>query len=583
MQRTCHRVVFVSLLLGLFLSGPLGASTFEMSGYYEVQGIKKDQHDIVQGSYLTAQAPIQSVLPLLTQSLVDLGHLDAAISDPYCPNLPVQDVIDDDAYLAHTLKLKPVVTLLEGVQIKANITAFDKANLDDKIYGRVDYERLGLPDEYDTFSRRLSAYYQEEFDSQNVFKIDQIWGEVLTPFGFFVLGRHESFTGVAYFIQVPPLPGWTFGLIWSHEDEDGDDHENELVRPYPPYTIHLDTDTADEDGYVLVINYEKDPLKITAMLPYATAGKDNADTSCFFPEIEAAYHKEALKVDAFLRYRMGDYLRKDSGVARTEAYTYSELVTLLYALQDIAGSPLPGDSLLVGGMFKDDWTLSDLTAYIDIEYEFEHLTPRLSLAYASGAEDPTQCSGYFEDDQTFGSWLMNAVSDVYNPYFETPVSNTTDLLWDPFFHDTYSFSNIKLLRLGAESHLTSKLSASGNFIWAQRASTTYLEDWNPEWGTINALNKDLTKIALIGQVDPDTGLADNSRRYKNRVDADLGWEVNAKLTYRVHDPVIFDLEGAYYKPGGFYETALENAFGYGNTGLKVEPTWGVRWITTLNF
>ncbi|MCD6570846.1 MAG: hypothetical protein J7L53_09115, partial [Deltaproteobacteria bacterium] len=132
-----------------------------------------------------------------------------------------------------------------------------------------------------------------------------------------------------------------------------------------------------------------------------------------------------------------------------------------------------------------------------------------------------------------------------------------------------------------------KLSLTGNLIWAQKANTDYLEKWNPELGIINAINKDLTKIAVMGQYN------DPTNTMKNDVDKGLGWEVNAKATYQVQDNFKVALQAAYYAPGDFYESAFENVHAFATatekashplgSGLELEDHYAARWIATVSF
>ncbi len=79
----------------------------------------------------------------------------------------------------------------------------------------------------------------------------------------------------------------------------------------------------------------------------------------------------------------------------------------------------------------------------------------------------------------------------------------------------------------------------------------------------------------------------------NDVDKGLGWEVNAKATYQVMDNFKVALQGAYYQPGDFYESAFENATAFATatekaaapygSGLEVEPEMAARWIATVSF
>lgn len=593
-------------LLALMLSMPAWAVELTLSGTYEISGRYFDEPDLVEQQYAGAQARIGSTgVYYITSYAVAgdpvVGTIDgldmeeATELDPFVPTFAIKDRLDEERYLYHVFTLRPEIEIMEDVKIKAEIGIFDN-KLSDDDYGKQDWEMNGNP--YDPRELPLDEMYgktygyEKDWDSYTIPRVEKLWAEVLTPVGMFIFGRGDMFTGIGWFIQIPQAPGWTYGLIWSKEDEEGADYLNNTVKPFGNYDVPLDTDSADEDGVALLCLYESDWLTAAGMCAYGWVGDDNAAARAVIPEFMGEMKKNGLTFIWHAKTAQGVFGYKDSGALKTNAYAFKDLDLGLNLFQlGAGGNPVPGQNVFVDGMFKDDWEFGGYSAYIDARYDIDldgvTVSPLLSLAYASGAEDPIHISGFFNDDETFGTWLMNDMSDKYNMYFETPVSDGNDALGDPK-DDMYSFTNIQLARLGLAVAVNEKLDIETNFIYALRANNEYLENWNPEWGIINAINQDVTKISAIGQVDPRDGVAKGSKN-KNKVGEEYGWEVNAKVSYDLIEPFNVALQASYFQPGDFYETAFEEEFGsgaefgYGKTGLEVQPEWAVRWIGTLSF
>ncbi len=575
MKENFFRVALGVCLLVLF-GLPAYAVKFEMTGSYEMQGRYYGNSDIVKSRVFGAKSYIGSLAVEGLSSAATLGY--TVEEDPlYLGVSPyVADVEDNDAYLTQVLNLEPKIILKdEELMITADITAFSKDyQLDGDGYGRMDSAVLNGTN--------------EDFDSYTLLRVNNIWAEALTPIGYFVFGKVPIFTGIGWFIQIPGIEEWTFGLIWSKEDEDGNDNTDDIMkwRSYntalSTATVALDSDSADEDGIILAVIYEKENLTWQNFLIYGRSGDDNAKTASWLPNTKLTWKKDDFELEFFGTFRTGVFMNKRSNLARSYGQMFKELVTLyVNAPYKYVNLTLPLDS------FEDHWYDDGYAAYLDLAYDFDGIKPRLTLAYASGADAPNKISGSFEDGLTFGTWLMNEVSDRYAMYFETPVSNNFDALGNPAVDEFYSFSNIMLARLGLEMKPTDKLDIEANLIWARRANTEYLEKWNPEWGTINAMLPDQTRIANMGQVDYDPNrpetLFGSNNKLDNKVAKDLGWEVNTTLTYQVMDNFKVAGQASYYAPGDFYESAIETAWGKAYTGLKVEPACAARWIATVTF
>lgn len=615
MRNFWAKLIFLAIV-ALAFSLPAWAVELKLSGHYEMQGRYYSESDIIHAKYYGAEAPIGSQLSTITAtaaqaaygSLIGLtddpfgldtgadGYLSAAeitagaatidamlgagtaaglaaligsdplpyldptryietkvaaatVSDPMVPGTAITDTEDSDAYLKHYFYIDPKLIITDKISISANIVAYEN---------KLDWDEYGRHDKAATDPR-----LEDEYDRYNIFRIDNLWADVLTKYGKFQFGKTADYLGIGYFTKIPDLDEWTFGLIWHKDDEDGGNWGK---------TTPTDSDDADSDAYILMAMYNTPSLSATGKFLYAHTGSDGGGGDKYAPTVNLTYKVDALTLKGFATYAWGEFAKKDCGSLKSSAATFSPLLALM---------GYDTTTFLPGGMFKDDWEYGGYSGYVEASYDLSdvadvNLTPILTLAYASGADEPTKLSGYFADDVDFGSWLMNDVSDRYNMYFETPVSDNFDALGDPSMDD-YSFSNIMLVRLGGDLKLSDKLSLTGNVIWAQKANTDYLEEWNPELGIINAMNQDLTKIAVMGQYN------DPTNTMKNDVDKGLGWEVNAKATYQVQDNFKVALQAAYYAPGDFYESAFEKAFGNTPTGLELEDHYAARWFATVTF
>jgi len=577
--------VMLLAFIAMGFSLPAWAVQLKLHGSYKMEGRYFNQQDIVKGIYLEGandtEANIGSeMLPTFTSTFTE-----NTVYDPYMPSAPIKDLVDDDAYIKHFFHLNPELVVNDRISIKADIVAYENKISRDR-YGLGQYNEEYYETDVDSFD----FGFRHSYDRYNIFRINYLWADFTTDFGKFILGRTPGFTGIGYFVKLPSLDKWTFGLIYHKDDEGGCDYEHEYRTKWAGGP-RIDSDTADESAIILVTNYDTDNLSVDTKLIHGWAGSDHAKTNLWEPEAKVNYTSGPLKVEFFGRWSYGIYADNDSTLLRNSAQAFYPLLVGIETVYAGMGSPIPSflnaDNQM-NARLRDNLRYDGYSAYLDLKYDMDKITPEFTIAYASGADDPTKISGYFDDDQTFGSWLMSdagdndGIVDRYGMYFETPTSNTYDALGNPA-NDRYSFSNIILARLGGTTKVTDKLTLEGNVIWARRANTDYLEEWNPELGSLNLINKEVTKIDVIGQYDPTTGLTNPAKKWHNKVDPDLGWELNAKATYDVMDHVSFAVQAAYFNPGDFYKDAFEKGYGYTRTGLRVKSEYAARWIATVSF
>ena len=618
--------VMLLAFIAMGFSLPAWAVQLKLHGSYRMEGRYFNQQDIVKGAYGT-QANIGSemipgvsydltyaaALPQYTAYYSGLGYSAAQAADlaetaaiaaataakqydPYVPFAPIEDLVDDDAYIKHFFHLNPELVVNDKISIKADIVAYEN-KISSDAYGLGEYNQAYVDehggvyynDYMNTDVDSMDYGFRHSYERYNIFRINYLWADFTTDFGKFVLGRTPGFTGIGYFVKLPSLDKWTFGLIYHKDDETGNNYEHGYLTKWVGGP-RIDSDTDDETGIILVTNYDTDNLSVHTQLIYGTSGSDHSKTHEWEPVVKVNYASGPLKVEFFGRWIYGIYADNDAGAIRNTAVSFMPLLSGIDTVYQSMGVPISflNTTSPLNARLRDDLRQDGYSAYLDLKYEMDKITPEFTIAYASGADKPTEISGYFDDDQTFGSWLMSdaadndGIVDRYGMYFETPTGNTYDALGNPA-NDRYSFSNIILARLGGTTKVTDKLTLEGNFIWARRANTDYLEEWNPELGSLNLINRAVTKIDVIGQYDPTTGFTDPTQKWHNKVDPDLGWELNAKATYDVMDHVSFAVQAAYFDPGDFYKDAFERGFGYTPTGLRVKSEYAARWIATVSF
>ena len=625
MRKQWLKVVLLAFI-AMGFSFPAWAVQLKLHGSYRMEGRYFKQPDILKGAY-GAEAhiggefiPTFSYNATYTQAYAQynayyqgLGYSAAQAADlattaattaataaktydPYVPFAPITDLVENEAYIKHFFHLNPELVVNDKISIKADIVAYEN-KLSSDAYGLGEYNQAYVDehgniyynDYMNTDVDSMGYGFRHSYDRYNIFRINYLWADFTTDFGKFVLGRTPNFTGIGYFIKLPSLDKWTFGLIYHKDDEGGNNYYHGYLTKWFGGP-RIDSDTADETGIILVTNYDTDNLSVHTQLIYGTSGSNESKTHEWIPVAKVNYSAGPLKVEFFGRWKYGIYADNDATMIRNAAQQFLPLLTGLDATYQSMGVPISflNTTNPMGARLRDDLRQDAYSAYLDLKYEMDKLTPEFTIAYASGADNPTKVSGYFNDDQTFGSWLMSdaedndGIVDRYGMYFETPTANTYDALGNPA-NDRYSFSNIILARLGGTTQVTDKLTLEGNVIWARRANTDYLEEWNPELGTLNLINKVVTKIDVIGQYDPTTGFTNPTQKWHNKVDPGLGWECNAKATYDVMDHVSFAVQAAYFRPGDFYKDAFEKAYGYTRTGLRVKSEYAARWIATVSF
>jgi len=562
---------------------------------------------------------------------------------------------DNDSYYHYLFNVSPEIVLNDKASIKMKLSAYDN-EVSQEEYGTIDDRNYG---EY--------LFGHKKIDSYTVFRIDDLYGDVTTSFGRFILGKTSKFQGFGWFIKVPQLEDWAFGLIVHKRDEDA----HTLFGNHDLYSMRgsvmtqnerqrvrwINGDSRDETGYSLMAKYDTDHINMVAQLALGMTDLDDGDAHYWMPTVQLGYHDDNLKVDSYVRYTNGTWAQKKSNKIANVQHEYRPIIKLAcgeYAAASLQyqymmrmnGQTVADEHLKLYDLFKG--ALGDsgaaygsaqrmqyhnaLATYVETSYKFDNkfdrpVTPIVTLAYASGAKKPNQVDGTFEDEMTFGTWLMDDREEEMQGYFMTPA--TSYMAKDPqeYPKNYFSFGNIILARLGAKVELTKKTDVQANVIYAQKASTEYLEHYNAAFGIGNMMSNN-TKISYIGKYNPnfDMGYAnvsgvitptavtrDNSvmstefmesghafmpyDKYKNHVNKGLGVEVNGAINSKVNENVTLTLQASYLTAGSFYESALEPAIPFGGrdpysynpylgantSGMKVKPEYAARWIMKFEF
>jgi len=451
-----------------------------------------------------------------------------------------------DQYLKHYFHILPTLAVTDKISIKADLCAFEnKISKDDHVQW---YGESGTSD-------------AQPYDENNVFRIDELYATIITDYGMFRAGKTADFSGIAYFIQVPSLKGWTFGLVWDKVNEDNTDMD----------ATH---DNADKDNFALKALYANDTLDFDGTIAYKHTDHEVSSTGIIFPYFYLNYQvADNLKLYSKFAYATGTLVDKKSPSAKGVVAATDAAIPLGGAL---IATYTPVNK---GGYFMKDAEVDSVFGFfVGAEYGIDTITLRGDVAYAPGADKPQYVSGYFEDDEDFGTWLMNDVSDAWATTVETPA--TTAALDDPYVEGNYSFANIILVRARVSSQFTDKLGGWLNLAWAKKANTDYLEKWDISKSWLNVIDPVAMKAGGTGML----GGAIPSASLTQKVDDCLGWEVHAGLDYALQDNLTVGVDGCYYAPGDFYESLLEKGFEVGGiTGLEVEDAYALRWTAKVAF
>lgn len=571
---------------------------------------------------------------------------------------------DNDSYYHYLFNVSPEIVLNDKASIKMKLSAYDN-EVSEEEYGTID-------------DRNYAQYLfgHKKIDSYTVFRIDDLYGDVTTNFGRFILGKTAKFQGLGWFIKLPNLDNWAFGLIVHKRDEDAHtlfgNHDlyamrgSVMTQDQGQRVRWINSDTRDETGYSLMAKYDTDHINMVAQLALGMTDLDDGDAHYWMPTVQLGYHDDNLKVDTYARYTNGTWAQKKSNKISNVQHEYRPIIKLAcgeYAaaatlyntwtgktttsegyveplqLYGLFKGALGGDSTTTGNPYGSAQRMqyhNALATYVETSYKFDNkfdrpVTPIITLAYASGAKKPNQVDGTFEDEMTFGTWLMDDREEEMQGYFMTPATSYMEKDPQEYPKDYFSFGNIILARLGAKVELTKKTDVQANVIYAQKASVDYLEHYNPAFGIGNMMSNN-TKISYIGKYNPNFDMGyynketdvyyttptaiktDNALgsteymesshafmpydKYKNHVDKGLGVEINGAINTKVNENVTLTLQASYLTAGSFYKTALEPAIPFGgrdpystnpyldganSSGMKAKPEYAARWIMKFEF
>lgn len=538
-------------------------------------------------------------------------------------------------YLKHYFNLYPTLTVTDKIAIKGDIEVFDNI--------------ISVYDSYQYWDKSSSVSTQagetgqaDYFDQYSTFTVNELYVDATTDYGKFIVGKLKQFNGIGWFIQVPQVPDWTFGLIYNKKNEGYDKQSNE---GYDTATQSDGSDApgvvtnhamADETHYILIANYAKDAIDFKGTLAYKYTGADAAKTRIWYPFF---YFNYALTKDwtfnSKVGFANGPLVQKDSRVAKASVAAFGTALdegvwddlneNILDAIGDMptdqtsatyaadlatwqamysgawntasaalggatpnqayAGMSAAIDAATADQGFAKDWEVDSIFGgWIGMGYKLNDLKIQGDFAYLPGADAPNLVSGYLEDTENLDTWLMNDISDIYGARLQTPA--TIAALGLPTWDGNYSFANVMMARLNLAYQFTKKLDGNLNFVWAKMENTDYLENWDTSSADmigINGLDPDAMKAGGPGIVVGGQTLVDAPAQAFD-VDADMGWEVRGRLNYALQDNLTVGLDLCYYQPGDLYKGLIENGWVDGaNTGYKLENTYAGRWKMTVKF
>ena len=510
-------------------------------------------------------------------------------------------------FLKHYFNLYPTIEVNDKIQIKADLEVFDN--------------KISKSDSYHYYDKSSSAATngntggngQGNMDYYSLLTVNELYVDALTGFGKFIVGKTNKFDGIGWFIQVPDVPGWTFGLVWNKLNEGKNANSyyyNGTTDEADNLGIITNRDMADEDDFALMAMYAKDAIDFQGQLAYKYAGKDNCQTSIWVPQFTLKYAlNNNITFNGKLGYGTGVLVDKGSRVAIAGVEGLAETIyEEVYAGVIELGAPAAVAEATAAAaeasyydnfpdhVMKKDWDVdSGITAWLGMGVGIDALKVQVDAMYLKGADEPQNVSSYAEDNEGLDTWLMNDIADIYSARFQTP--GTINALLPGGKRDTasegglgskwdgaFSYANAILARLNLAYKFTPKLDGNLNLVWAMMENTDYLENWNSDLGVVNAFDPAALKVGGPGipNVVPDAAIAAPAAKYD--VDDDMGWEARARLNYALQDNLSLGLDLCYYAPGKLYKGYIEKAWIPGNdTGVEMKDTYAARWKATVKF
>jgi hypothetical protein len=543
------------------------------------------------------------------------------IQGRYYANPLIKDIHENltfptkDMYLKHYLNFYPQIIVNDKIKIVGDLEVFDnKISRDDEVNYDGIYQSYNefvptgaIVDPGDTGSKLNTRNYKP-YSQYNTFTVDQFYADVTTNIGKFILGKTTDFSGIGWFIQVPAVKDWTFGLVWNKKQE----------WSSSPGTVN-DNNMGDQDEFEGIAKLENAKTKLDMRLAYKYSGSGHAQTRIWYPHLWFNQKfSDLVKMNMKLGFGNGILVNTDSPVGQ--------------ALEDP----------------DRNWSVDKIVAgWLGFGITPGNATIQIDGAYLPGARNPYNVSAYLDDGENLDAWLMNDVHDIYAFEFETYATQAA--LGDPRVDGNYSFSNALLLRLNLGFKFTEKLSGDLNFVTGQKEDINYLQYWfykNNDYDersdTYSPLNQTTNQVThkyyadnLANAVRPDElrGVISyyyaaapdangaivnhyvfsdgsyNTTGYISDVNKGLGWELRGRLNYKWMDNLSFGIDLAYYKPGNFYRKFIENGFlapgarymdvpldnnGYpilaqaklvnwSGTGNDLKNTYAARWICKVTF
>lgn len=527
------------------------------------------------------------------------------------PETGADNTVVTTKYLKHYFNLYPTIQVTDKIAIKGDLELFDNI--------------ISVNDSYQYWDKSSSAATNGTYDQYSNFTANELYVDATTDYGKFIVGKLKQFNGIGWFIQVPQVPDWTFGLIYQKKNENYD-KQSDLGFDTATMLDGSDAagsvsthDLADETHYILIANYAKDAIDFKGTVAYKHTGHDASRTRIWYPFFYFNYAiTKDLTFNSKFGFADGPLVDKNSRVAKEVIATFAEELDAAAAANvdaavrgALPAEPDPWDAAYdawvaaysaafaanygplaaaiaedtAGKGFAKDWEVDSVFGgWIGMGYKIGALKLQGDVAYLPGADAPNLVSGYLEDTETLDTWLMNDISDIYGARLQTPA--TIAALGLPTWDGNYSFANFLGARLNVAYQFTKKLDGNLNFVWAKMENTDYLKNWDTSTANliaINALDPDAMKVGGEGiEFAGTTFVAAPAQKFN--VDADMGWEVRGRLNYALQDNLSVGLDLCYYKPGDLYKGLIENNWIRGNnTGNQIEDTYAGRWKMTVKF
>ncbi len=303
--------------------------------------------------------------------------------------------------------------------------------------------------------------------------------------------------------------------------------------------IFLDHSYFNDDAILVFVQPMKELTLAAATIKFREGGADLADDSTAYALI-AAYAGKGWGLSADITYvdDQASYVIPRSGI---DVHLWN--IGLRGNYDDIAGTGLGfrADVEFQTGKVRDipsanDISLRGWAALAGLDYKFKAIPVKLTLEYGIGSGDKHSTDDKIEGFITAKGYEKSVIGTYVYDYL-TPTACNAVITAGSVGSVKAGLCNTQYVKLGGKADITKDIGAELYGYWLRAHKAV-------------ALNNYTTK------------------------DKDLGWEVDAKVTYKIDKGLTYYIEGGYLWPGDAWKMS---------NGKDADDAWAVRHGLILKF